>query len=154
MSLRLILEISFLVLIFTACKNPLIGDANTLIIKKYNQHPFLIDHSRQLVSLNYDGDTISRVNIFPETGSGCCTHVFLNDDNKIIVVDCNGCWYSIDRSDMIIRHEGWKWNQELPQKYIGRMNYDKISGCYKLDEKTPLEIQEVYRYKVPECDFE
>lgn len=147
--MKCILIIALTILSIGCTKNAA-GDESCIKVMLIQQHPFLIDHDRILVTLNFDGDTIDRINLYPDTGIGCETHVF-SHDNQLIAIDCNGFWYSIDKYDMKIRNEGWKWEYKLPKNYIGTMTFNKITNDYTLVKKASgIGSQDVYKHKNPE----
>lgn len=145
------ISIITLIILSLSCTKRVVSDESCVKVMHVQQHPFLIDHNRVLVTLNFEGDTIDSVNLYPDTGNGCETHVF-SVENQLIATDCNGFWYTIDKSDMKIKNDGWKWEFELPKNYIGTLIYDKYTNDYTLEKKTSgIGMKDVYLYKVPDA---
>ena len=136
--------------VVSSCTRKIAGDEDCIKISNDQQHEFLVDHQRKLISMNFDGDTIDIVNLYPDNGSGCQTHLF-SDQNRLIVIDCNGYWYSISQFDMKIKNDGWKWEKKLPENYIGVLTYNKASNNYFLEKKeSSIGLEDVYQHNDPD----
>ena len=109
-------------------------------------HPFLRDHFRQLQTVDKKGNVIDFDSLYPDTGRGTSTFLFL-DSNAYIVIDCNGTWFSIDKSNGQITDLGWLWEETLPTKYYGEFVY--TGKDYVLEKRDSVKPADVYIHKDP-----
>lgn len=117
-------------------------------IQRVNQHPYLMDHDRELQVINESGTFLDKIQMYPDAGSGCNAYLYENG-RSFIVVDCNGQWYSISKETGRIHKEKWEWERSLPSHFIG--TYKKGVGVqsYVLDTTHIVSSSTVYQYKDP-----
>ena len=84
-------------------------------IVRIQQHPFLTDHRRKLITVDQKGKLIDEKLLYLDTGVGCNSYLF-EGNNNFILIDCNGHWFNIDKQDGIITNLGWKWQKDFPNE--------------------------------------
>ena len=116
-------------------------NSESISIASYNNHPFLRDKCRQLLTINTVGDTIDSMEIYCDPGSGCDSHIFETDDSYVLI-DCNGEWYEIKKEWGTIKDIGWYWEEDPPSEII-----IKFSSGGKRIMGTQVERDKIYQYK-------
>ena len=134
--------------IISGCTNNDINKASIVIIKG-EKHPYLIDHCKKLLVLDSEGMPIDRVELYCDGGNGCNSYLY--DTNKaLIVIDCNGQWYKINKKSGKISKEKWEWKKQLPQTYLGTFISTTKNKYELIEESKDISIAEVYKYKDPQ----
>lgn len=123
-------------------------DTSNIQILRFDQHPFLIDHSRLLITIDHHGDTVDREILYGDSGIGCNSHLFATD-TSFIFIDCNGHWFEIDKESGEISVIGWQWLEDLPDKYIGTYMRGQVNQPYGLIVEDILTLEKVYKLKDP-----
>jgi hypothetical protein len=131
-----------------SCSNVGQIDINCIKIIKTNQHPFLRDHDRKLITVDKNQKTINESRIYSDSGDGCESYLF-DSDSKYILVDCNGQWFSIDKLTGTIKNDGWKWNNKLPDNCLGKFQTTDNDSVYHYSRETNFQTNDVYKYKDP-----
>ena len=146
LSLRLltILYVSML----TSCSNSAPVDANSIVVVKTNQHPFLVDHNRELRTVDKEGNTIDDAELYTDSGEGCNSYLF-DTDQTYTVIDCNGHWYLINKKTGKIDNNTWQWQKELPASYIGTFKRAAGQIEYSLTKENNITLEQVYQVKDP-----
>lgn len=148
--MKIISKVSFLIIVglltFSGCTNFIITKDNIKILKT-EKHPFLVDH-KKIIIVEFDKDRIDKVNGYSDSGRGCNSHLFEEND-KFVLIDCNGTIFSIRKKGGKIKNEGWSWMYELPEKYVGTFENQEENDEYSLVYKTPPTLEEVYKIKDP-----
>ncbi|POY34988.1 hypothetical protein C3K47_17165 [Solitalea longa] len=62
--------------LLTSCSEVEQIDVNSIRIVKVNQHPFLADHERKLMTVDKKSKTMEVLTIYPDTGEGCEAYLF------------------------------------------------------------------------------
>lgn len=137
--------ISLLFSISCSTKNAI--ETKSIQIERIEQHPFLVDHCKQLNIYNRDGILIDKVKIYCDSGVGCNSYLF-DTYKTYTIIDCNGSWYSIDKRTGKIAMDGWKWEDEIPAKYVGTFVRDQTNGPNKLIEQE-ITKKDIYQFKDP-----
>jgi hypothetical protein len=101
-----------------------------------------------LRTINKDGSIIDRQELYLDSGIGCDSYLFDNDQT-FTVIDCNGNWFSIDKKTGKIQNNGWQWKKELPNNYVGTFMISWGQIEYSLVKEHGLTVEEVYRFKDP-----
>lgn len=135
-------------ILLDSCSNVGQVDVDSIRIVKLNQHPALIDHDRKLITVDKNKRVIDELAIYPDAGSGCESFLF-NSGSKYILIDCNGQWFSIEKSTGTLKNEGWKWNEQLPDHPLGKFHTSNIAPNYIYTPETNFKMNEVYKYKDP-----
>lgn len=135
-----------LILILTigilSCSHNMI-DKNSILIKKVDRHPYLKNHGRKLIVKS--GMIFNhKIDLYGDPGEGCNSYLSEND-SSFILVDCNGEWYSIDKTKGKINRLGWNWNKDFPEKFVGVFKSVDGEIYYELSEK----FNDIYKFKDP-----
>jgi hypothetical protein len=86
-----------------------------------DQHPFLVDHDRQLVIVP-PRSPVNRVALYLESGFGEETksaNLYKDDKGRFIVIDINGIWLTIDPESGQVLSCEWRWEEPTPKRYLG-----------------------------------
>lgn len=137
-----------IVILLDSCSNVGPVDINSIRIIKTNQHPFLQDHDRKLVTVDKNQKTIDELQIYPDSGDGCDSYLFDNH-SEYILVDCNGQWFSINKMTGTLKNEGWKWNKKLPDNCLGKFQTADNDSVYRYSPGTNFQANDIYKYKDP-----
>ena len=135
------------VVLLNSCSDPEQIRVDAIKILKVNQHPFLSDHERKLITVNKANQLIDELFIYPDSGAGCESYLFDGDD-AYIMIDCNGQWIRIYKASGKLEKDGWRWGEKLPDSYLGRLRARKDS-VYDFASGTLVHEKEVYRFKDP-----
>jgi hypothetical protein len=141
----------FIILAFTLFDSCTPGgpiDFTSIQIVRFNQHPWFIDHDRKLVTLDNKGEIIDELKIYPDSGAGCNSYIF-DAVGRYILIDCNGQWFSIEKSTGQIKNDGWKWWKPLPSHQLGVLRRQDKEVNYKLVVEKKTSMRDVYKYKDP-----
>lgn len=136
------------VVLLNNCEEPERIMVSAVKIIKVNQHSFLSDHERKLITVNKANQIIDELLIYPDTGAGCDAYLFDAED-AYILVDCNGQWIRIDKSGGKLKMDGWNWGKKLPDNYLGLFHTVRKDSIYKYTSQTRVQEKEVYRFKDP-----
>jgi len=112
-------------------------------IKVKDQHSYLNDHKRILFVEDH-GNTIDSIELYSDTGDGC-NSALLDYDSCFILVDCNGSYYSINKTSGKIKLIDWKWKQDYKNNFIGIYYYVAPNPIYYFKS----DWEDVYKYKDP-----
>ena len=137
-----------IVILLHSCSNVGQIDINSIKIIKTNQHPFLRDHDRKLITVDKNRKALDELQIYADSGNGCESYLF-DSDFEYILVDCNGQWFSIDKITGTLKNEGWRWNSKLPDIYLGKFQATDNDSVYFFLRGTNLQPNDVYKYKDP-----
>jgi len=137
-----------IVILLDSCSNVGQIDVNSIKIIKTNQHPFQSDHDRKLITVDRNQKTIDELQIYADSGDGCESYLF-DSDSKYILVDCNGQWFSIDKTTGTLKNEGWNWEQKLPEVYLGKFQTVDKDSIYLYSPGTIVQKSDIYKYKDP-----
>lgn len=137
--------ILFLTIIIVNCNRKYSNTDITLEIKVINQHPFLVDHDKQLIIYAH-GLPIHKELLHMDTGSGSPCSLFKNYDD-FILIDSNGVWYTIRNG--IIVSKIWSYFKELPKDYICTYKFIKNVNGYEKTFIRGISKKDVYLYKDP-----
>ncbi len=131
-----------------SCSNDRLLNENSIRITKINEHPFLIDHCRRLITVDKNGNKLDDEFLYCDSGNGC--NAFLYDTEKTFtLIDCNGHWYSITKRTGQISKLGWYWLKNLPKNYKGTYSNIGSKSTYSFKHDSLPTIYEVYKYKDP-----
>ena len=86
-----------------------------------NEHPFLVDHDRQLVIVPPRRKPI-RVELYGEMGFIKTSHsanLYKDDQGRFIVIDVNGIWLTINPATGQVVSCQWRWEEPTPRRYLG-----------------------------------
>lgn len=114
-----------------------------VVVEAVDAHPLLRDHGRQLCIVSARG-RVSRIPLHPDNGLGVPCNLYRLDEQRLLVVDCDGVWVTIDATGAI-ESRRWCWLRELPREFVGsfRVGDDRV---YRLE---PGAEPEVYLLKDP-----
>ena len=132
----------------TNCSNSRQVGIHSIRIEKFNQHPFLSDHDRKLITTDGNQRIIDELEIYSDSGSGCDSFLF-DFGSKYIIIDCNGQWFSIDKNTGALKNEGWKWDEKLPDNPLGKFQATEDVSNYIYSPGTNFSKSDVYKYKDP-----
>lgn len=129
----------------SACQAQSISKHDIKILK-INQHPFLVDHGRMISVVGNEGTTLDSLVIYSDAGSGCQAFLFENS-TSFTICDCNGSRFQIDKVSGLISREGWYWDEEIPDGYMGTFIFS--SGTEYRLVKQEIDMSRFYNYKDP-----
>ncbi len=89
--------------------------ASDIRIELEKNNPFLSEFKRTL-EVNVDGDS-EQAELKFDSGSGCNSYLF-EEENRFIITDCDGTWYTIDKSTHKISPLGRYWRKLPKAKYV------------------------------------
>mgnify|MGYP007022268131 CR=1 FL=1 len=115
-----------------------------------NKHPFLIDHERSLIILK-KGIVQEKIKLYPVSNGTPPIHYFFDAERSIrTFIDSNGSWIMFNRDGKMISY-AWEWQTDLPIGLIGKYEYDRNTGDYKLVKlnESPSK-DDVYIFKDPD----
>ena len=121
---------------------------DSIRVVKIDQHPTLVDHERKLVIVDEAGQTIDELKTYPDTGDGCDLFLFDTDD-KFVLIDCNGHWFSVEKTTGQLTNEGWKWQETLPTNQLGVFKRGDDKTKYKFVTESGSTMGDVYKFKDP-----
>lgn len=122
-------------------------DIGSIRIIRVHQHPFLGDHDRALIIVDKNGTIVNKVELYPDSGSGCAAYLF-DSDNHYILIDCNGQWFTVDKQTGTLNKNEWQWRKKMPDIRLGRFVLDKDS-VYAFSSGRNFQESDVYTYKDP-----
>jgi hypothetical protein len=112
-----------------------------------NQHPTLVDHERVL-TIRRDGEGFAEQELYPDNGFRVPLHVFA-EEGKLVFVDCNGDWYELTTADGRFEKLGWRWDAELPEKYLGTFRLRRGRERQTLSWEDGIGPAQTYLFKDP-----
>jgi len=99
-----------------------------------------------LIVLENGNKRIDEIKGYTDTGKGCNSHLF-EDENKFILIECNGTIYNIQNNGGKIEKEVWSWMNELPKNYVWTFERQKGKDEYKLVKNDYPNKEDVHKTK-------
>ncbi|MBK7037200.1 MAG: hypothetical protein KBF42_03850 [Chitinophagales bacterium] len=115
---------------------------------RIDQHPFLVDHCKQLSVYDTGGKQINNVKMYCDPGEGCNSYLFETKEN-FIIIDCNGQWFSVNKMNGVITKETWQWERPIPDNYLGTFVRGSRGEIYSLIKEDSFTIIDIYKFKDP-----
>lgn len=132
---------------FASCgsSDPISLDEIHVVVKR--MHPIFSDHDKSLEIRSHRGWLIDDVELYADAGSGSPAFLFEEAD-AYVLIDCDGHWYGISKSNGGIDQMGWNWEQPLPEVYLGEYQWNG-SDEYVLKKNNKPDTKSVYLFKDP-----
>lgn len=131
-----------------SCSTPSQINSNSIKIERIAQHPFLVDHCKQLSVYDTDGKQMDNVKMYCHPGEGCNSYLFETKE-ILIIIDCNGQWFSVNKVNGVIIKEPWQWERPIPENYLGTFFRGSRGEIYSLIKEDKFTINNIYKFKDP-----
>lgn len=117
-------------------------------IVKIKQHPFLVDHCKQLTTVNTKGEIVDTMSIYCDPGTGCIS-ILLDSKRDFILVDCNSQCYNINKKNGTIERGNERLTSIDTDKMLGTFVNIEGSSQYVFVQGKTFEEEEIFKYNDP-----